>query len=141
MRDEAALGRIAGELGRLHSKVDALSSLVSRSLNDRLTDREETSRYQRRVKALERETERLSELAEGPDWKRDSNDDTGVNHVNDLRIHRLEEEESRRRDSGIWWKRQRWLWIGGIATALLIASVTGCVTYAVTRISAAHGGK
>lgn len=48
---------------------------------------------------------------------------------------RIDEEDKVRRDSGIWWKRQRVLWIAAVITAILMSGctvATGLITWKIT---------
>lgn len=117
-------------LASLHRAVKGIA-------NDRLEDRQRMDRFGRRLRSLERENERRSEAEAGPDWKPDPRDVTGTH---DLAVLRAQHEEMR--DDAKWGRRQRWVVIGGIAAALIVATVSGCASYALTRIVAPTiGGK
>jgi chromosome segregation ATPase len=118
-------GAVIGELGKLARKHDETRAAVDRIAERQFEREHEENRYRRRLKAAETELERLSTLADGPNWQRDPRDVTGVHQVRELQEWR-KQEEARRHDSGIWWKRQRWLWTIGIVIALGTASVIGC---------------
>lgn len=129
-------GAFMAEMGKLARKHDETRAAVDR-IADRQFEREhEEDRYRRRIKSAESELERISALVEGPNWKRDPRDITGVHAVYDWQ----KKEDERRRDSGIWWKRQRWLWAVGVVVALATASVIGCAGYVATRVEI-RGGK
>ncbi len=115
-------------LASLHQSMLDLTAIVLRVLDD-------GSRYQRRVKDLEFEVERISRGAPGPDWRVNAGDTTGVHQLTDLQEvkAKLAEEERQRRDSGIWWRRQRWQWVATIAIALLMAGITGCIGWLAAR--------
>ena len=135
-RIEYQLGLIARDLGSLSRRFDEhrgqsndklveIRRAVDDVANDRLNDREENARYRRRIKDVEREVERLSEQADGPSWSRDPINDTGVHHIEDIQ-KRLDEADARKRDSEMWWKRQRYVWAMAIVIPLLLAAMTGC---------------
>jgi hypothetical protein len=123
-------GAVMAELGRLSHKVDECRLAAERVANEQFQREHEQDRYRRRTKALEAEVERVSQLVEGPNWVRDPRDITGVHAVLDWQ----KKEEERRRDSGIWWKRQRWLWTMAVVGAVLTAGVVGCAGYVVTHV-------
>jgi type II secretory pathway component PulJ len=129
-------GAVMAELSKLSHKVDECRHAAERVANEQFQREHEQDRYRRRTKALEAEVERVSTLVDGPNWVRDPRDITGVHAVLDWQ----KKEEERRRDSGIWWKRQRWMWAIGAVIALTTASVIGCAGYVATRIEI-KGGK
>lgn len=126
-------GALMGEIGKLAHKQDDTRRAVDRVADRQLEREHEENRYRRRLKAAETELERVSTTVEGPDWKRDPRDITGVHQVRELTEWR-KEEERRRHDSGIWWKRQRWLWAVGIVIALSTAGVIGCAGWVATHV-------
>jgi hypothetical protein len=129
-------GAVMAELSKLSHKVDEARRAAELVANEQFQREHEQDRYRRRTKALEGEMERVSALVDGPNWVRDPRDVTGVHQLLDWQ----QKEEARRRDSGIWWKRQRWLWAIGVVSVLLTASVIGCAGYVATRIEI-KGGK
>jgi hypothetical protein len=72
-------------------------------------------------------------------WRPDPREITGthdfviIKKEHDEMVAAQKAEEDRKRDSGIWWHRQKWLW--GMATVIVVfASLAGaCVTYAVSH--------
>lgn len=126
-------GAVMGELGKLSQKVDATKLAVERVADEQFRREHEQDRYRRRTKSLEGEVERISELVDGPDWKRDPRDVTGVHQVRELQDWRKQQEQERR-DSGIWWKRQRWMWAVGIFIALGTAGLIGCAGWVAQHV-------
>lgn len=131
-------GTVMGEFAKLARKQDELRAAVDRIAKRQFEREHEEDRYRRRLKAAEAELERLSALADGPDWKKDPRDITGVHQVRELQEWRKTEEQ-RRHDSGIWWKRQRWLWAVGVVVALVTASAIGCAGYVASRVEIKGG--
>lgn len=123
-------GAVMAELGKLTRKHDELRAVADRIASRQFEREHEEDRYRRRLKAAEGELERLSALAEGADWKRDPRDITGVHQLLDWK----KQEEQRQRDSGIWWKRQRWIWAVGVAVTLVTAAMVGCAGYVATHV-------
>ena len=132
-------GAVIGELGKLAHKVDEGRRATERVAEEQFRREHDQDRYRRRTKKLEDEVERMSKLVEGPDWQRDPRDTTGVHQVRELQEWRKQQEQERR-DSGIWWKRQRWLWAVGLFIALATAGVIGCAGYVATHVEF-KGGK
>lgn len=117
-------------LASLHRAVKGIA-------NDRLEDRQRLDRFGRRLKKAEFELARLSEQAEGPDWKPDPREITGTH---DLAVLKAQHDEMR--DDQRWGRRQRWVVLGAIVAGLALASITGCVTYAIANVGVrAPGGK
>ena len=89
-------------------------------------------RYGSRLRALERKV--------GPD---DFDEDTtGQHRVQDTQVAQqmmdlrktvemqqlaLDEHRKDRKESGIWWSRQRWIWTGLAGAAVFAALLSGCV--------------
>lgn len=123
-------GAVLAELGRLHTKTDRLEGKVDRFgvnldrvIDDQFRDREENARYRRKTKAHERELERLSEAGDGPDWKPNPADNTGTHDLAVLKKEHDEEREEKIQSRRAW--RNAAI---GFAFALVLATITGCVS-------------
>jgi septal ring factor EnvC (AmiA/AmiB activator) len=58
--------------------------------------------------------------------------DTGQHQIADLK-KALHDQESARRDSGIWWKRQRWQWFAAALGAVAVLVLNTLVTVLLTK--------
>lgn len=116
---------ILRELGALHRKVDTLQATSTTLLTEVLHDKERSNRHARRLRKLEV----ASEKSPAVDYQSDRSEITGTHELAEIQQHIRE-----RRDSGIWWKRQRWVWAMAAAGALALATLTGCATYLATHL-------
>lgn len=145
------IGRVLRELGSLatnqsglHVKVDTIAQSFKRLADDRMRDRFDLERYGRRIQSLEHQIALISAKPELPDWEPDQRDITGTHDFAVIKAQfeetrgKLKAEEDRKRDSAIWWKRQRWIWIVAILTVFIAGGISGCVTFAVSRAIAAQ---
>lgn len=93
---------------------------------------EVVGRYTRRTHALERQLQVVSEQPAVPDWRPDPKEITGTHELAEIRAAavraaRVDEMHASRE----WWREHVWLAVG----ALILASVTGCAGYALSRVS------
>lgn len=89
-------------------------------------------RHGRRIRAIERQLETVSEQPQVPDWRPDPREITGTHELSEIRAAavraaRVDEMHASRE----WWREHMWLAIG----ALLLASITGCAGYAISRVA------
>jgi len=145
-RIQEDLGRVLRELGNLsanqsalHVKVDTIAQSFKRLADDRMRDRFDLERYGRRIQNLEHQIALISAKPDLPDWQPDARDITGTHDFAVIKAQfeetrgKLKAEEERKRESMIWWKRQRWVWIAAIFITLFTGGVSGCVTFIVTK--------
>lgn len=128
-------------LKNLHDKVDELRISQGHIANDHIELYQTSKRYGRRIGALEHEVALLNAANKDiPDWRADPSEITGTHQYKVIQKQQAEfaiklaKEEQERRDSGIWWKRQRWIWVGAVITAVLIATIAGCSTYVISHL-------
>lgn len=127
--------KILRELGKLASKVDLLADahhahyqMTKRTLDHVLNQGARSSRHASRIRKLEIAAEESPAVL----YTADRSEITGTHEFAALKA-KVEGEEERRRDSGIWWKRQRWTWAMAAAGAVLLATLSGCITYVVSH--------
>lgn len=136
LRDVSSL---ATNQSALHVKVDALSRVVHRIAAERMRDRFDIERAHRRITSLEHQMALVSDKPDVPDWQPDPREITGthdfavVKAQHEEMLSQRKAEETRRRDSGIWWKRQRWVWIAAALGVLFSTLLSGCVGYLTIR--------
>lgn len=125
-------GAMMSEFGKIHTRMDLFDGRLKGVVDDHLEDREVNARYRRKQKALERETERLSEIADGPNWKPNPDDNTGTHdlavmkgHVDEMRANRT------------WWRENLGKTALTIAAAIVIAGLTACGTYVIAKLPGA----
>lgn len=124
----------------LHVKVDQLGTMVRRYADKVVQTAMDTARAHRRINALERQVAIMSERPEVPNWHPDPREITGTHQYETLKAQQDDmlakqlAEEERRRDSGIWWRRQRVQWAFLIVAAVFSASMAGCVGYIAYRV-------
>lgn len=125
------ISTISTSLSALHVKSDIIAQSFKRLADDRMRDRFDIERYGRRIASVEHQLALMSQKPDVPDWKPDPREVTGTHDFNVIKAQfeelreKTKEKERLERDSGIWWKRQRWLW----AVALLFMLFTtglGC---------------
>jgi hypothetical protein len=87
-------------------------------------------RHGRRLRAMERQLETVSERPEVPDWRPDPREITGTH---DYAVIKAQHDEMRANSQ--WWQRQVWIWIFAAAGAVFLAGFTGCVAYAVSHLT------
>jgi hypothetical protein len=123
------LAELAASVSGLHVKSDIIAQSFKRLADDRMRDRFDLERYGRRIAAIEHQLALVSQKPDLPDWQPDPKEVTGTHdfavikaQFEELRTKQAEEEK-RKFDSGIWWKRQRWIWI----VALLFLFVSTCL--------------
>lgn len=135
-----ALAELGESISGLHVKSDIIAQSFKRLADDRMRDRFDLDRYGRRIAALEHQLALVSQKPDVPDWQPDPREVTGTHdfavikaQFEEMRM-RQAEEEKRKFDSGIWWKRQRWLWI--VAALFLVVSTVlgGCSAYVMSKI-------
>lgn len=140
------LGQILRELGsvgtgqsELHVKVDSVERIVKRVADDRMRDRFDIDRAHRRITSLEHQVALVSQNPAVPDWRPDPREITGTH---DLAVIKAQHEEmraekkaaeDRRTESGIWWQRQRTLWIMAAFGALCLTAFSACATVAISH--------
>lgn len=106
-------------------------------------DMQEVVQEQRLMKLrLDRHGRDIREIKQRLDFGNDDFD-TGVHQVEDLKRHLAakEAELRERRDSGIWWRRQKWQWAMAAVGAVAAGIVGGTATIAWHFLSRAFGGK
>lgn len=141
------ISSINTSLSSLHVKSDIIAQSFKRLADDRMEDRFNIERYGRRIAAMEHQMALISQKPDVPDWQPDPREITGTHDFNVIKAQfeemreKIKEEEKHKRDSGIWWKRQRWLW----AVALLFVLITsglGCGSaFVMNRVMQQHSGK
>lgn len=139
LREVANLG---SSVSALHVKSDMIATTQQRITDDRLRDRFDIERYGRRIASLEHQMALVSSRSDQvPDWKPDPKEVTGTH---DFAVIKAEfekmqaekaEEEKRKYDSEIWWKRQRWLWVAGFFFIVVNVTIGGCSAYAVNKFT------
>lgn len=124
---------------------------VSRLVEDRRRDRaditrlqSDAGRYGRRIGAIENQVELVSAappMTDVPNFEPDPKEITGtwqfatLKAEHDAIVQKTREEEERKRESAMWWKRQSVVWLVAATGALMLAAISGCVTYAVAQLS------
>lgn len=98
------------------------------------TELREVATEQRLMKMrLDRHGRDIRELKTRLEWDGEEEMDTGQHQVDDLKRHLAvkEAELKDRRDSTIWWKRQKWQWLVGAIGALvmLVVAALGSVIW------------
>ena len=93
---------------------------------------EVVGRYTRRTHAIERQLQAVSEKPDVPDWRPDPREITGTHQLSEIRAAavraaRVDDMHASRE----WWREHAWLAIA----ALLLAGITGCAGYALSRVS------
>lgn len=137
MRELADLG---ASISGLHVKSDIIAQSFKRLADDRMRDRFDLDRYGRRIAALEHQLALVSQKPDVPDWQPDPKEVTGTHDFAVIKAQfeelrsRQAEEDKRKFDSGIWWKRQRWLWAVAVIFLVISTVLGGCSAYFMSKI-------
>lgn len=126
------------DVARLIDKVDGCYAAANRCTTLVLREHEDRRRHAKRLRDVELQLERASALSPSiPDWEADPKEITGTHQFHKIQAEHdaLMKEEDRRRDSGIWWKRQRWVFAMALITGLTVAGAAGCTGYVVSTIT------
>ncbi len=115
-----ALQKLANRFATLEANLLALEARV-------VAGEERQDRHGRRLTRLERQAAVSSE------WKPDATDSTGKHDLEAIK-REVEEQRRRREDDTVWWQRQRWLWIGLVATGLIVLTIGACTAYVSTHL-------
>lgn len=129
----------------LHEKQDSMMRALRRVAKDRLEDKSVLARHGRAIKTLQHQVGLLTEAAPNvADWRADPSEITGRHDIRELAKsyaeleERLDEDEERKRESGLWWKRQGWIWAIAVLTILIGTAASGCVSYIFHRIESSE---
>lgn len=130
----------------LHQKVDQLSATLRRVSDQQLATDQKTARYGRRLRNVESQVSVITRVSPNvTDWDADPAEITGTHQFaiaqrsirNRERLEELEAQEAKRAEHATWWQRQKTVVLMSVAGALIVAAVSGCVSFAMTHLSAA----
>lgn len=102
-------------IANLRMEINSLRSDVQEVATEQRLQKLRLDRHGRDIHAIKRHLE----------WH-DDDMDTGQHQVADLQraLQQKENELKERRDSGIWWKRQKWQWLVAALGAIALVGIT-----------------
>lgn len=137
-KTEALLRRFLDDDAKARSKgitIEALYAAVCKVAEDRLADRKAIAdtlgRYGRRLRKVEIQLETVSEKPEFPDWRPDPREITGTHDLAVIKAAAKREfEHDDLMAKNTWWRENLGKTAFAVVAALVIASLSACITIA-----------